>query len=113
MGLQGKTTHWEGGVHGAAFIWSPLLKVKLVVSNQLMAVQDWLPTLMGALGDDFELPKDMDGVNLWKELSHNSPSESRRSVLHNNIGFGSRFALRVGDYKLLRRNSMKNCIQSS
>ena len=45
-----KDTLWEGGVKGAAFVWSPLLKTAPRVSEQMMNVQDWLPTLYEAAG---------------------------------------------------------------
>jgi arylsulfatase B len=48
-----KDTLWEGGVRGAGFIWSPLLKSAPRVSEQMMNVQDWLPTLYQAAGTIF------------------------------------------------------------
>lgn len=48
-----KTTLWEGGVRAAAFVWSPLLKKTRRVSQQLMHVTDWVPTLYSAAGGRF------------------------------------------------------------
>ena len=45
-----KNTLWEGGVRGAGFVWSPLLKSAPRVANQMMNIQDWLPTLYVAAG---------------------------------------------------------------
>lgn len=45
-----KNTLWEGGVRGAGLIWSPLLKKESRVSEQMMHVSDWFPTLIEAAG---------------------------------------------------------------
>lgn len=45
-----KETMWEGGVRGAAMIWSPLIPAAPRVSNELMHITDWLPTLYAAGG---------------------------------------------------------------
>lgn len=50
-----KETLWEGGVRGAAVLWSPLLSDSPRVSNQLMHVTDWLPTLYSAAGEFINL----------------------------------------------------------
>ena len=50
-----KDTLWEGGVRGAAFLWSPLLKKSSRVANQMMNVQDWLPTLYSIAGKSLYL----------------------------------------------------------
>lgn len=54
-----KNTLWEGGVRGAAFLWSPLLKSAFRVANQRMHIVDWFPTLLEAAGGDVRL------VNLY------------------------------------------------
>ncbi|XP_064474814.1 arylsulfatase B-like isoform X2 [Ornithodoros turicata] len=41
---------WEGGVRSSSFLWSPLLEQTPRISNQMMHVTDWLPTLYGAAG---------------------------------------------------------------
>lgn len=49
-----KNTLWEGGVRGAALIWSSFLKKQNRVSNQTMHIADWLPTLYNAAGGNTE-----------------------------------------------------------
>lgn len=45
-----KNTLWEGGVRGAGLIWSPLLKKESKVSDQMMHISDWMPTIIEAAG---------------------------------------------------------------
>lgn len=47
-----KNTLWEGGVRGAAMIWSPLIEKKSRVANQTMHISDWLPTIYAAVGGE-------------------------------------------------------------
>ena len=42
---------WEGGVRGAACIWSPLIRNPGRVSKQMIQIEDWLPTLYAAIGE--------------------------------------------------------------
>ncbi|XP_059093885.1 arylsulfatase B-like isoform X1 [Tigriopus californicus] len=99
-----KDTLWEGGVRGAGFIWSPLLKMKSRVSNQMMNIQDWLPTLYkGAGGNPNDLPM-LDGMNLWDSLSEDSASP-RNLMLHNIDDKRSIASLRVAEWKFTRGSS--------
>lgn len=50
FGLQVKNTLWEGGVKSASFIWAPHFQQNPRVSQQLMHITDWLPTLYSAAG---------------------------------------------------------------
>uniref|UniRef100_X1YV82 Sulfatase N-terminal domain-containing protein n=1 Tax=Capitella teleta TaxID=283909 RepID=X1YV82_CAPTE len=96
-----KDTVWEGGMRGAGFVWSPLLKKSGYVSNHMMQIADWLPTLLEASGYDMNsLPKNLYGVSQWKALSQNSAS-ARDTMLHNFDQLGHDWALRVGDMKLI------------
>ncbi|XP_077534588.1 arylsulfatase B-like [Haemaphysalis longicornis] len=45
-----KSTLWEGSVRVPAFLWNAQLVQSPRVSNQLMHVTDWLPTLYSAAG---------------------------------------------------------------
>lgn len=79
-----KNTLWEGGIRAAGFIWSPLLKEKSRVSNQLFHISDWLPTIYHAAGGNSSIfkQKQFDGLDQFQALSENLQSP-RVEVLHN------------------------------
>ena len=96
-----KATLWEGGMRGSGFIYSPLLKKKGYMSNHMMHVSDWLPTLYTAAGGNSSSMGNIDGMDFWKSLNTNQTSP-RTEILHN-IDPLTPFAaaLRNGDYKLI------------
>ncbi|XP_061182937.1 arylsulfatase B-like [Saccostrea echinata] len=95
-----KATLWEGGVRGAGFISSPLLKSKGYVSNQMIHVTDWLPTLYTAAGGHAGDLKNLYGVDQWQVLQTNG-KPVRNELLHNIDPLDKTGAIRVGDYKLI------------
>ncbi|GFY48796.1 arylsulfatase B [Trichonephila inaurata madagascariensis] len=103
--LRGKKfTIWEGGIRVPAFIWSPLLQLREPrISNQLMHVTDWLPTLYTAAGGDTRDLRDVDGQSIWDALVTNSPS-TRTEILHNIDPIYNISSLRRGDLKLITGN---------
>ena len=111
---------FEGGVRAASFIWSPLLKNRgrvsdQIVRNLLLSVQiqgfpinhllkkihinDWLPTLIRASGSDPNsiLPP-MDGMDLWESISKGKEGKGtmRNMVVH---GHENNRAIRLGKWK--------------
>lgn len=72
-----KNTLWEGGVRGAAFIFSPSLSKINRVSNQTMHIVDWLPTLYHAAGGNTEF------VHKLKYLDrpHSLPTNLRQKII--------------------------------
>ncbi|XP_037917688.1 arylsulfatase B [Hermetia illucens] len=97
-----KNTLWEGGVRGAGLIWSPLLNESKRVSDQMIQIADWLPTLYEAAGGDLgNLNKSLDGISAWKQLSSNNQSR-REEILHNIDDIYGSASLTVGDWKLMK-----------
>ncbi|XP_077521308.1 arylsulfatase B-like isoform X2 [Amblyomma americanum] len=76
-----KNTLWEGGTRVAAFVWSPLLAQNRTVSNQLMHITDWLPTLYSLAGGNVAELGELDGNNMWSHLSDGS-SSPREELLY-------------------------------
>ena len=90
-------------MRGAAFLWSPLLRPSGYVSDYLMSVSDWLPTLLHAAGYDMSrLPAAVDGIDLWDAVSRRGRSV-RDTLLHNidPVGSAASAAIRVHDWKLI------------
>ena len=102
----GKYTLWEGGVRGVAFVHSPLLVDAKRVSNDIMHVTDWLPTLYHAAGGDLDDIKiKLDGYNMWNMISLSKRSP-RKEVLHNIDPVTKTAAIRMGKYKLIVNQNM-------
>ncbi|XP_076379038.1 arylsulfatase B [Megalopta genalis] len=64
-----KFTLYEGGVRGVAAIWSPKIQKAARVSNQLVHITDWLPTLYSAAGGDLKDLGEIDGIDQWQIIS--------------------------------------------
>ena len=99
-----KDTLWEGGVRGSSLVWSARLRGEGRVSDQMMTVHDWLPTLYSAAGGRVADLDNIDGMNMWEALMKNTESP-RNIVLHNIDSQRMISAIRVGDYKLVRGTS--------
>lgn len=97
-----KNTLWEGGVRGAGFIWSPLIDNRQQVSNELMHIVDWLPTLYAAAGGNMSSVEGIDGLNLWENLARGVKSTRRTEALLNIDNVWGSSGLIVGDYKIVR-----------
>jgi len=77
-----KFSLFEGGVHVPGFITSKLLKNPGRISNELLHVTDWYPTLVNLAGGKIESSQNLDGVNQWETIQ-NISSSSRDEVLLN------------------------------
>ncbi|KAF8791977.1 Arylsulfatase B like protein [Argiope bruennichi] len=95
-----KYTYWEGGIHLPAIIWSPLLNLKKPqISNQLMHVSDWLPTLYKLAGGSIDDLGPIDGIDMWQSLVDDSPSP-RTDMLQNLDPIAGTSAFRQGHLKV-------------
>ncbi|XP_055906140.1 arylsulfatase B [Eupeodes corollae] len=77
-----KNTPWEGGSRVAGAIWSPLLKNRKSVFNQKMSAVDWLPTLASAADIQLDPELNVDGLDLWEELSCGITKPFNRDIIH-------------------------------
>lgn len=95
-----KNSPWEGGTRGVAAIWSPLIKKSKRVSNQMMFISDWLPTLLSAAGVNRKQLGNIDGFDLWSALVLNKVS-SRSEVVLNIDDLSDYASFRRGNFKYI------------
>ncbi|CAN8013431.1 unnamed protein product, partial [Ixodes persulcatus] len=95
-----KFTLWEGSVRVPAFVWSPKFLKKSRLSNQLMHISDWLPTLYTAACGDASALGAIDGVDMGHSLTHSSASKRKEILLNINSLFNIS-GLRYKQYKLV------------
>ncbi|KAK7086018.1 hypothetical protein SK128_026978 [Halocaridina rubra] len=94
-----KTTLWEGGTRGAAFIHSPLLPQHGFISNKLIHITDWFSTF-ASLGGAMA-PSDTDGYDQWEAITTSAPSPRKEMIYNIDITDEINAGVRYGDYKLL------------
>lgn len=100
-----KNTLWEGGVRGAALVWSPRLTKLPRLAEQTMHISDWLPTLVEAAGGKQALANlseaKLDGMSIWPALVNDGISP-RMSILHNIDDIWGSSAITVDEWKLIK-----------
>ncbi|KAF7992279.1 hypothetical protein HCN44_001604 [Aphidius gifuensis] len=82
-----KFTLFEGGVHGVACVYSPLINKTGRVINDMMHITDWLPTLYKQAGGVIKNLGTIDGINQWSIIKNGKRNDitrqGRKSVLIN------------------------------
>ncbi|XP_054267267.1 arylsulfatase B-like [Macrosteles quadrilineatus] len=94
-----KATLWEGGVRTPSVVWSPLIANPSRVSEELMHVTDWLPTLLRAAGYQKPLTY-IDGVDQWLSICYDLPSP-RTSLLLDLYDTNNMRSIIMGHYKYI------------
>ncbi len=111
-----KNTNWEGGYRVPMMVRWPAKIKKGQVSNEIIAMMDWMPTLLAAVGDPdvkSKLLKGMqvgnqtfkvhlDGYNFLPYFLGTSKKGPRDEFIYSS-DTGEIVAIRVGDYKMVFR----------
>ncbi|XP_030845444.1 arylsulfatase I isoform X1 [Strongylocentrotus purpuratus] len=96
-----KHTTWEGGLRGVGFLWGALIEKPGRMSDGMMHVCDWVPTLYGLAGGNTSTLQHLDGIDVWPMLSRGKQSP-RQEILHTIDPLLDLSAIRIGDYKLVQ-----------
>ncbi|MFN0077668.1 MAG: arylsulfatase [Prosthecobacter sp.] len=98
----GKGTLYEGGFRTPCVVrWTGKIKAG-AVSNRVSGFEDWLPTLLDLAGAKGQTPN-TDGISLVPTLLGETQPE--REFLYREFpSYGGQQMLRMGDWKLVRRN---------
>ena len=92
-------------MRGTAILWSPRLQKMAVVSEQLIHITDWLPTLYSAAGGNLRDLGDIDGVDQWPVLSEGR-GYARESIVLNIDEVTKTEGAIYNRYKLVRGNDL-------
>ncbi|XP_064099361.1 arylsulfatase B-like [Macrobrachium nipponense] len=105
-----KSSLWEGGVRGVAFIHSPFLPNPGTVTNQLHHATDWFRTIIEITGSP---TSEVDGVSQWDAFAGVS-GPPRDKMIYNMYSLeGFKAGVRFGDYKMLIGRMLRNNWASS
>ncbi|OUS06157.1 arylsulfatase [Gammaproteobacteria bacterium 42_54_T18] len=120
-----KNSNWEGGYRVPMMVkWPGKIKANQV-SNEIISLQDWLPTIMAAVGDenvkaDLKKGKNVDGThykvhldgyNFLPHLLDTSISGPRKEFIYSS-DTGEVVAIRDGDYKLVFREQTAHGLET-
>lgn len=107
---QKKAYVYEGGVRAVAFAnWPGRLKPSTL--QQSICITDWMPTFCGLAG--VTPPANVDGKNIWTELTNPNASAKPRPIYLLGVG-GKSSALIFGEWKLVHsegRTELYNIVQ--
>ena len=109
-----KNTNWEGGYRVPMMVKWPAKIKKNQVSNEIISLQDWMPTLLAAAGDadvKAKLKKGMqvgsrqfkvhlDGYNFLPHFLDTSKAGPRKEFIYSS-DTGDVVAIRDGDFKMV------------
>jgi arylsulfatase A len=99
-GLKGSL--YEGGVRVPTIVRWPGHVAANSSSDRISGFEDWMPTLLDAIGAADQIPDNIDGISLLPTLT--GESEPERPFLYREFpSYGGQQTIRVGDWKAVRQ----------
>jgi len=103
-GLKGSL--YEGGVRVPTIVRWPGHVKPGTVSDRVSGFEDWLPTLMEAVGGADTVSDEVDGISMLATLK--GRQQVGRDYLYREFpSYGGQQTIRVGDWKAVRQNMSK------
>ena len=107
-GLKGSL--YEGGVRVPTLVRWPAKVAPGSVSDQVSGFEDWMPTLLDAIGKLNTVPADTDGISLLPTLLGHEQAE--RPYLYREFpSYGGQQTIRVGQWKAVRQNLVQGNLE--
>lgn len=107
-GLKGSL--YEGGVRVPTIVRWPGHVKPGTVNDRVSGFEDWLPTLMEAVGGGDTVSDEVDGISLLATLKGQRQVE--REYLYREFpSYGGQQTIRVGDWKAVRQNMSKGNLE--
>ena len=107
-GLKGSL--YEGGVRVPTLVRWPGRVAAGSSSDYVSGFEDWMPTLLDAVGASGATPSTIDGVSILPALLGKRLAE--RSYLYREFpSYGGQQSIRVGDWKAIRQNMTKGNLE--
>jgi arylsulfatase A-like enzyme len=107
-GLKGSL--YEGGVRVPTIVRWPGKIAAGSSSDRISGFEDWMPTIMEALGARDAIPENIDGISLLPTLL-GQPQEERPYLYREFPSYGGQQTIRVGPWKAVRQNMSKENLQ--
>ena len=107
-GLKGSL--YEGGVRVPTLVRWPGKVAQGTSRDFVSGFEDWMPTLLDAVGAVGSVPENIDGISLLPTLLGKTQAE--RDYLYREFpSYGGQQTIRVGDWKAVRQNMFKGHLE--
>ena len=107
-GLKGSL--YEGGVRVPTIVRWPGKVASGTESDRISGFEDWMPTILQAVGAGDDVPDNIDGISLLPTLL-GQPQDPRPYLYREFPGYGGQQTIRVGDWKAVRQNMNKGNLE--